>query len=130
LIQKLDRIVSQKTIRSEKYDPIMPIPGFNFRADITFKYSEVFLTKIPLTRIVSLTGTFFGRESIFNWKMLDNTFFQTKVDLENDGDLYSACSNPNNVVLVIVLSYRQGCLILGTPKLIDALYQRINLPGQ
>ena len=34
--------------------------------------------------------------------------FSTEVDLENDYDLHSACSNPINVVLVIVMSIKIG----------------------
>ena len=34
---------------------------------------------------------------------LDRILFLTKVNRESDGDLYSACSNPTSVVLVIVL---------------------------
>ena len=55
--------------------------------------------------------------------------FPTKVNLENDGDLFSACSNPTSVVLVIVLSTIIRCLILRAPKLNDA-YIRRSTPGQ
>ena len=48
--------------------------------------------------------------------------FPTKVNLENDGDAYSACSNPTSVVLVIVLGIiiGKGLDMLGAPQLIDA----------
>ena len=45
--------------------------------------------------------------------------FSTKVNLENEGNLYIACSNPTYNVLVIVLSIIIG-LILEAPKLISA----------
>ena len=37
-----------------------------------------------------------------------NILFPTKVNLENKGNLYSASSNPTNVVLVIVLGMTIG----------------------
>ena len=34
---------------------------------------------------------------------ISDILFSTKVNLENVGNLYNACSNPNYVVLVIIL---------------------------
>ena len=43
-----------------------------------------------------------------------NILFPTKGNLENEGDLFSACSNRTSVVWVIVLRIIIGCLILGS----------------
>jgi hypothetical protein len=55
----------------------------------------------------------------------DYIFFSTEVDLANDYDLYSACSNPTYVVLLIVMGIIKR-LVLGAQKMIKALYQLID----
>jgi hypothetical protein len=86
----------------------------------------VFEKTILLQRLVCIYLTKKIRNNakpyFFNWVLnyyctVYFILFQTKVNFENDGDLYSACSNPTIVVLVIVLGIIS---ILGALKLIGA----------
>jgi hypothetical protein len=70
--------------------------------DITIK---IFTQKLTNEFTNSSNKTIFEKAGTSKYSTLDllYIFFSTKVNLKNEGNLYSACSNPINVVLVIVL---------------------------
>ena len=53
---------------------------------------------------VTISATNFDSDSMPIFHFWFHILFTTLVDFENEGYLNSACSNPTNVVLVIVLS--------------------------